>query len=179
MTIYLIRHGKTRANEEKCYCGSSDLPLSEMGIKELCKLRYDFRNVRYLTSGMLRTEQTLKLLLGEVPHDRDTRFREVDFGIFELQSYAQLKDTPEYQQWLSGDNEANVPPKGESGEQMKQRVLEAFSELHEDTVVITHGGVIAAIMDYLFPQENKTRYDWQPQCGHGYGIQGNTYWKIP
>ena len=179
MTIYLIRHGKTRANEEKCYCGSSDLPLSEMGIKELCKLKYDFRNVRYLTSGMLRTEQTLKLLLGEVPHDRDTRFREVDFGIFELQSYAQLKDTPEYQQWLSGDNEANVPPKGESGEQMKQRVLEAFSELHEDTVVITHGGVIAAIMDYLFPQENKTRYDWQPQCGHGYGIQGNTYWKIP
>ena len=26
MTIYLIRHGKTEANEKHLYCGSTDLP---------------------------------------------------------------------------------------------------------------------------------------------------------
>ena len=28
MTIYLIRHGKTEANEKHLYCGSTDLSLS-------------------------------------------------------------------------------------------------------------------------------------------------------
>ena len=32
-TLYLIRHGKTRANLEHRYCGSSDLTLSEQGIE--------------------------------------------------------------------------------------------------------------------------------------------------
>ena len=55
-----------------------------------------------------------------------SRFREVDFGIFEMYGYEELKDTLEYQQWLTGDNEANVPPQGENGLQMKERVLTAF-----------------------------------------------------
>lgn len=37
---------------------------------------------------------------------------------------------------------------------MKAHVLQAFSELAEDTVIITHGGCIAAIMQHLFPNEN-------------------------
>ena len=35
MTIYLIRHGKTSANEKHLYCGSTDLPLSNAGKEEL------------------------------------------------------------------------------------------------------------------------------------------------
>ena len=58
MTIYLIRHGKTEANEKHLYCGSTDLPLSETGKEELCKLKYDIKNVRFLTSGMSRTNET-------------------------------------------------------------------------------------------------------------------------
>ena len=179
MTVYLIRHGKTEANEKHLYCGSTDLPLSEKGREELSQIHYDIKNVRFLTSGMKRTDETLKILFGGIPFDTDLRFREVDFGIFEMHSYKQLKDTQEYQAWLTGDNEANVPPGGESGEKMKQRVLGAFTEIEEDTCIITHGGVIAAIMEYLFPEENKTRYDWQPKNGYGYEIQGREYRSIP
>lgn len=175
MTIYLIRHGKTEANERRLYCGSTDLPLSKAGAEELCQLHYDIKNVRFLTSGRSRTNETLKILFGDVPFEVDPRFREVDFGIFEMHSYEELKDTPAYQAWLAGDNEVNIPPAGESGEQMKRRVLEAFSEIREDTVLITHGGVIAAIMGYLFPEEGKNRYQWQPKPGHGYEISGSAY----
>ena len=35
MTVYLIRHGKTEANEKRLSCGSTDLPLSEKGREEL------------------------------------------------------------------------------------------------------------------------------------------------
>ncbi len=179
MTIYLIRHGKTEANEKWLYCGSTDLSLSAAGAKELKEIHYDIKNVRFITSGMKRTNETLQILFGEVPFQVDPRFREVDFGIFEMHSYEELKDTPAYQEWLTGDNEANVPPSGESGAQMKRRVMEAFCEIEEDTCIITHGGVIAAIMEPLFPDENKNRYDWQPKNGQGYVIRNDQYEVIP
>lgn len=179
MNIYLIRHGKTEANEKHLYCGSSDVPLSPAGRDALRCMHYKIQNVRFLTSGMKRTDETLKVLFGDVPYETDPRFREVDFGVFEMKSYEQLKDTPAYQAWLTGDNEDNVPPGGESGIQMRQRVLEAFWEINEDTVLVSHGGVIAAIMQHLFPEENKTRYDWQPKNGCGYLLKDHSYKKIP
>lgn len=179
MTIYFIRHGRTEANERHLYCGSTNLPLSEAGKAELRELRYDIQNVRFVTSGMKRTNETLRILFGDVPFTTDSRFREVNFGTFEMHSYQELKDTPQYQMWLTGDNEKNIPPQGESGEQMTARVMQAFSKIHEDTCIITHGGVIAAIMEHLFPAEGKNRYLWQPDCGRGYAISNGRYWDIP
>ena len=178
MTIYLIRHGKTAANERRLYCGSTDLPLSEHGRAELKELHYDIRNVHFLTSGMRRANETLELLFGAASYDTDPRFREVDFGAFEMRGYEELKDDPAYQAWITGDNERNIPPGGESGEQMTLRVLAAFSELREDTCIVTHGGVIAAIMAQLFPEAGKHRYQWQPKNGHGYIIEDKKYSEL-
>ena len=175
MTIYLIRHGKTEANEKHLYCGSTDLSLSVAGREELQNIHYDINNVRFITSGMKRTNETLRIMFGDVPYEVDPRFREVDFGIFEMHSYDELKDSRAYQDWLTGDNEANIPSHGESGAQMKVRALEAFSEIKEDICIITHGGVIATIMEHLFPGEGKNRYQWQPKPGHGYVIREGTY----
>lgn len=177
MTIYLIRHGKTEANEKHLYCGNTDLSLSDVGKKELQNLQYDIQNVRFITSDMKRTNETLQILFGDVPYEVDSRFREMDFGIFEMHSYEELRDTPAYQTWLAGDNEANIPLGGESGAQMKERVMAALSEIREDTCIIAHGGVIAAIMEHWFPDEDKNRYEWQPKPGHGYMIKGDAYWE--
>ena len=179
MTIYLIRHGKTEANEKHLYCGSTDLPLSTAGRAELAGRRFDIQNVRFLTSGMKRTDETLAALFGDVPYEAEPGFREVDFGIFEMHSYSELKDDPAYQVWITGDNEANVPPGGESGAQMQRRVLAAFERIREDSCIITHGGVIAAIMAHLFPEEGKNRYQWQPKNGCGYAVSGSTWRPIP
>ena len=179
MNIYLIRHGKTPANEQRIYCGSTDMSLSEGGIDELKNLSYNIKNVRFLTSGMKRTNETLKVLFGDVPFEEDHRFREIDFGVFEMHSYEELKDREDYQQWITGDHEANIPPEGESGRQMMQRVLAAFSEIKEDTVLIAHGGVISAIMQHCFPGEGKHLYQWQPKNGCGYLLSGGTYQAIP
>lgn len=179
--IYLIRHGKTPANEAKCYCGSTDLDLSESGAEELKGRHYGFSADRYITSGMKRTEQTLHLLFGDVPFTRERELREVDFGIFEMKSYEQLKEDPAYQAWITGDNEANTPPGGESGKDMTERVLRAYrriARLPGDTVIVSHGGVIAAIMASLYPGEGKNRYQWQPRPGCGYALSPEGYCKI-
>ena len=115
-------------------------------------------------------------------HRTEPDFREIDFGLFELHSYEELKDDPQYQAWLTGDNRQNIPPEGESGAQMEARVLAALAHLEAEdvpTVLITHGGVIACIMETLFPEENKNRYQWQPEPGHGYAVYSDRYEPIP
>ena len=180
--LYLIRHGRTEANEKWLYCGSTDLPLSASGAKMLENVHYEVpKECIFMTSGMLRTEQTLKILFGNVPHTVDGRFREVDFGIFEMHSYEQLKSDPVYQEWITGDNEKNVPPNGESGEQMLERVLEGLKDLQKESknvVLVTHGGVIAAMMAQLFPGEDKNRYTWQPKPGCGYVVDEKGYQEL-
>ena len=178
MRLLLIRHGRTRANDEHLYCGSTDLPLSESGRSALTELRaaggYPAPDgYRIFTSGMRRTEETLELLYGPTEHDAIPALREMDFGRFEMHSYEQLMDDPDYRAWCEGDNEANLAPGGESGRIMQRRVIEAVDALiagGEDAALVLHGGPIAAIMAHLFPEEGKNRFEWQPPNGRGYLI---------
>lgn len=178
MKLILLRHGATAANEEKRYCGATDIPLSTAGKEQLLLRKRaahypDVRTCAVLTSGMLRCEQTLELLYGKKEHTADPDFREMDFGAFEMRTYEELKTDPRYVEWIAGDNELKPTPGGESGVQMTARVLSALRRLeekNEDTLLVTHGGVIAAMMAQLFPEENKSRYAWQPEPGGGYVI---------
>jgi len=185
--VILLRHGITAANEERRYCGVSDVPLSDGGRTALLemgqRLVYPPLDACVVyTSGLRRTEETLELLYGKAPHIAVSDLREMDFGVFELQSYEELKEDPRYLQWIAGENEKNRCPGGESGVEMSQRVLRAFAEVSArgDCLIVTHGGPIAAIMAELFPDEGKNRYEWQPANGCGYEIQlgeGSPVWQ--
>lgn len=179
MKLTLLRHSITRANLEWLYCGTSDLPLAPEGVQTATELAQrgaypDLTGVALYTSGMLRAEQTFQLLFGARSHGVLPGFREMAFGDFELCSYEQLKETPAYQTWISGDNEANPCPGGESGQQMAARVqqaAQALVEQGEDALVVCHGGPIAALMAHWFPEEGKSRYQWQPSACRGYEVQ--------
>lgn len=184
----LLRHGYTAANLVHRYCGSTDLPLEPGALAEFLEqkpgLDYpDPAGYNIVTSGMIRTEETLTAIYGDLPHRVDPAFQEIDFGLFENHSYEELKDDPAYQAWISGDNEANVCPGGESGVQMTARVLAAWEALSEDTLLVSHGGVIAAIMAHLFPEAGKHRWQWQPKPFGGYALTfgdgGPQYREIP
>lgn len=176
MKLILLRHGMTMANERHLYCGFTDLPLSVAGTAALKELKQtvlypDIAGMRILTSGMKRCDETLSILYGDISRETASAFREMNFGAFEMRSYEQMKEDPDYIAWISGDNEANITPGGESGNLMKARVLSALDSLlsdRQDTLLVTHGGVIAAIMERLFPAEGKSRYQWQPSPGRGY-----------
>ena len=67
--IYLLRHGRTDANDRHLYCGATDLPLSPGGREALEELRGkggypSIDRCRVVTSGMRRTEETLSALFG-------------------------------------------------------------------------------------------------------------------
>lgn len=194
--IILLRHGLTEAGERHLYCGSTDLPLSDRGIRDLQMRRrkgektpkgYPSLDGFFIcSSGMQRTRQTLFLLYGIRDAAVIKAFQEVDFGIFEMHSYAELKDRPVYQKWLREDPECVPAPEGESGRQMKERVIRTFHHLEEKKqkiCLVSHGGPIACLMQDFFPEEARNRYEWQPPYGEGYWIrdseEGMEYKRIP
>ena len=118
MKLTLLRHGYTEGNRRRLYYGSTDLPLLPEGWEALAVLREQGgypTAARYYTSGMLRTEQTLLALYGPVPHTVLPGLREMDFGIFEMRTYEELKQDAAYQRWICGNIEDHVCPHGESG----------------------------------------------------------------
>lgn len=175
MKLTLIRHGITLGNARRLYYGSTDLPLLPEGAAALTRLAASGgypTAARYYTSGMLRAEQTLRILYGDVPHETLPGLREMDFGDFEMKSYEELRECPDYQAWISGDFEANVCPHGESGVQVTRRAMEALRPAlaaGEDAVCVTHGGVIGGLLAAWFPQA-RGRYAWTPEPGHGFQI---------
>ena len=117
MRLILLRHGITEANEKRLYCGATDIGLSEKGKAALLLRKKEtaypeITGMRIVTSGMKRCEETLALLYGDVPHETDPAFREMDFGAFEMRSYEEMKNDPAYLAWITGNNEKNVAPGG-------------------------------------------------------------------
>lgn len=177
-TMYLIRHGITEGNEKRLYYGKTDLPLTEQGINAIRErvqkgLYPSNKNLLLVTSSRRRTEETLFAIYGTVSHRTDPRLDEMDFGVFEMKSYEELKKREDYQNWISGDNWSNVCPGGESGEQMERRFLEALADYKDhDTFIVCHGGMISAYLWRLFPKDSKRHnfYEWTPKPGEGYKI---------
>ncbi|MCL2285378.1 MAG: histidine phosphatase family protein [Firmicutes bacterium] len=177
MNIHLIRHGKTIANEQKLYCGKTDLPLSDNGVEEILSIKgiYPQYVDLFFTSPLLRAVQTLEHIYGNVDNVSLSGMEEYHFGQFEMKSYEQLKNDAGYQAWIT-DGTGHIPcPGGESRQEFTHRVLRCYGLLIEEylhvnsVVLISHGGVITTIMEHLFPSKHHF-YEWQPKPGRGYTI---------
>jgi alpha-ribazole phosphatase len=187
--IVLIRHGITEGNEMHMYYGSTDVSLSERGKHLLEKQRNEglypiSETAQFYTTGMLRTEQTLRIVYGDREHGVIEDLKELDFGEFEMHTYEELNSVPEYQKWITAEDSGKAPPGGESIDSFTTRIRRGFDELtvrnelqmlklrnHRKeamTICICHGGVISGIMDYIWPGEYKNFFEWIPDPGHGY-----------
>lgn len=181
--ILLIRHGKTRGNEEGRYIGVTDEPLSEVGIRALAKRETGEVETVYV-SPMKRCLQTAALLFPGVPHKVIPAFRECDFGEFENKNYRELRGNPRYQEWV--DSAGALPfPGGEKPKEFRRRCREGFEEAVEDLLagrflrcaMVVHGGTIMSILE-AFADPKKGFYDWQVSNGKGFLLELNEeIWK--
>ena len=181
MEIHLIRHGKTAENEKKLYCGQANPPLSEEGETEVMALRdqglYPPAPDFCVVSGLIRAGLTLSLIYGAVGRTVIPGLMEYDFGLFELKSHEELENEQEYQAWIQDTSGDVLCPQGESKNMFQARVAEAFDTLLSEATerachsvaAVIHGGVIASIMESLFP-DTRNFYEWQPAYGRGYTL---------
>ncbi|XMB85776.1 histidine phosphatase family protein [Mycoplasmatota bacterium WC44] len=180
MRIHLIRHGLTKSNEERRYTGFNDILLSDKGRELLHELKSKtvFPKPDYIIcSPMKRCKETFQILFEGLNVDRFVDdLRETNFGDWEGKTYIDLKNDPDYQKWIS-NFEVNCPPNGESFITFKERVVLAFDNivteskgLHEDVLVVTHGGVIRVLMEHYADNGIKF-YNWNIPNGLGYTLE--------
>lgn len=126
--VYLIRHGRTKGNMERRYAGSTDEPLCEEGMQDLCVLRDLLSRIfpkKLYVSPMQRCRQTAALLFPGVEQKIVDDFREMDFGEFEYKNYAELAGDARYQAFIDSGGVTDFPG-AEPQQQFRKRVRDAF-----------------------------------------------------
>ena len=179
--IHFIRHGITDGNINGQYIGSKDIPLNDIGVREIKYLDESYvypGAAAYFTSPMLRCKQTMELIYPNANQIEIDAFRECDFGEFEGLTAEQLKDNDDFAKWLASDGQT-APPSGESGADFGRRVCQAFERIVEalmktgtpSAVIVAHGGTIMTILaQYGLPEANMAEWTMDPGCGYSVRI---------
>lgn len=150
--LILIRHGESLANAERRFTHGPHEPLSRQGREEAVargrSVAGRFDPVALYASPFVRALETARLIggvLGLEPIVVEA-LREQDFGRLRGQGYDSVREDP---LWHT-DRWRFRPPEGETLEEVFHRVgpaLDAIAEKHlgEQVVVVSHGGVMAAL----------------------------------
>ncbi|WP_421699980.1 histidine phosphatase family protein [Ancylobacter sp.] len=157
--IFLVRHGETDWNLAGRLQGSHDIPLNDLGREQAAetarvveRLSGGARHLDFVASPLSRAAQTMAILRAELglPPDafrRDARLREITFGRWEGSTWPELRRRDPVSLAARDADPWNFsPPGGESYAELSTRVLEAVAELTGDAVVVTHGGVVRAML---------------------------------
>lgn len=178
--IYFIRHGRIDETLKGAYIGTTDVPLSETGKKELMELDKKYKypgTMAVFTSPLKRCTQTAQILYPQQKPIVIEQLSECNFGEWEGKTADELKNEPDFEKWLSGSNEVK-PPRGESNADFTRRVCNMFESIVQgiiktgttESVIITHGGVIMTLLAvYGLPQAKP--FDWVMDNGFGYSVR--------
>lgn len=152
--FYFIRHGETDWNKQGIIMGQLDIPLNDVGIAQALEVQKYFKKIPIkciYTSPLKRAYQTAQLLNANfsVPLITVDSLKERHWG--DGQGLAHEKAF-----LTKTSTDIPFPVEAESWEQFRDRVLEGFHFIletcPETPVVVGHGGVFVALVDYLgFP----------------------------
>lgn len=178
--IHFIRHGAIDETLSGKYIGTTDVPLSDKGKMDLKKLDYEYRypgTQVLFTSPLKRCTETCRILYPEQNPLSIANLSECNFGEWEGKTAEELKNDPDFEKWLAGDNSVK-PPRGESNADFTRRICRMFESIVEglmktgttESVIVTHGGVIMTLLAvYGLPQAKP--FEWTMDNGFGYSLR--------
>lgn len=186
--IYLVRHGETDWNLAGRLQGHHDIPLNDLGREQASslsrvveKLSGGAAGLDYVASPLSRASQTMAILrsgLGLAPDDfrRDQRLRELSFGRWEGSTWQEIRRRDPLNVAARAEDTWNfAPPDGESYAVLSERVLACLGELSGDAVVVTHGGVVRAMLHVLAGMPVEQAVDLPVRQGAVYLIEGGAF----
>lgn len=156
--MILIRHGRTAWNAQKRYMGSTDIALDDEGLRQARALKARMRSERVdsvYSSDSKRAYDFASIVFEAHGIEKMAGLREMNFGIIEGMTYEEIsrKHPDAYSEWMRDIHSAAIPD-GESLEELKRRVLDAFGLIvrrsRDATVaIVTHAGPIRIIINEL------------------------------
>ncbi len=169
--LILARHAQIDPQYAGRFLGSTDVPLSDLGLRQAAALARSLEENHgdpLYVSPLRRAEQTAEPFSSDGQIDWD--LREIDFGRWEGRSFDEISASDQDEQidrWRSFDLEFSFPD-GESLAAFVARIARVADRLAtgpgKTTVAITHGGVIRSMICRLLglAPKNYLLFDVQP-----------------
>ena len=169
--IYLVRHGQTEWNAELRLQGQEDTPLNYTGRGQASRNGGVLANILsnpdafdFVASPLGRTRETMEIIrkvLG-LPADSyrtDEVLKEIHFGDWQGRTWDQLREAHPKEIAARFDDPWNTVapgPGGESFAMLSARALGWLDSVDQDTVAVTHGGIIRCVMGHIeqTPEQN-------------------------
>lgn len=172
--LYLVRHGVTALNEQRRYCGTSDVGLSEKGLKQAQLVEQLFIKSKVSSvfiSPLKRSLETYKTMA--LPEDLCAKIlpglSEIDFGKWEGLTFEEIQaEYPlQLEKWFANPQGFTFP-EGESVTGFSKRVIGGLREVlqqQENCLIVAHGGSLRVIICHLcgWPVEKMHSFE----LGHG------------
>lgn len=161
--LWLVRHGETPWNAERRFQGHHDVNLSPQGLHQAYRVAERLAACRQNFDGLYSSDLQRAALtakpIAEALHltpNYDPRLREIYAG--ELQGLLRSEMPalyPEFHQAIQRDPWNTPRPGGESMADLAKRVQEFLEELPQGRfIVVTHGGVVRALLKIVLELEN-------------------------
>lgn len=161
MKLFLVRHGQTDWNIAGKIQGSRDIELNATGIKQAQDLsskilQDEYKFSKIYSSSKIRAVKTAEILsqATNVEYVSIDGIEEINFGDWEGLSWVEVEEKYpiKYEEWF-GNRRYTKPPKGETYDEMLQRVLNVLrkimSESSDNVIIVTHSAVIMCIQCFL------------------------------
>ncbi|HET9404007.1 MAG TPA: histidine phosphatase family protein [Burkholderiales bacterium] len=191
--LIVIRHAETLWNRDKRMQGTTDTPLSDVGLRQAQALGRRFAGHGFsalYSSDLSRARDTARAIAEHAGREliMDPRLRERRFGIFEGLLAAEIlsRFPEEHARFASRDPDYAVPG-GESARNFSRRCVGCLAEIAEghpgeEIVVVTHGLVLDALyraahgLDHGMPRPVPLINASVNVFGHGHGAWRMETW---
>ena len=183
--IYLMRHGQ---DDENYIGGWSDVSLIPEGIvqvNENANWIKENLNIKFiLCSDVKRAVQTATIVSDvlDMSFIETSELREQSKGL--LNGVLRTEADKEYHELLNNVTVDTIYPEGESLRDLYNKMLvyiEKIKEMEDDTLLITHRGVINMIYYILYGKEldmNKKQFGVETASVHEFNVEENVIRRI-
>jgi len=172
VTLYLARHGETKANSEHRFSGKRDTPLTENGVAQahaigriLAREAGMQPKLGFVSSPLARAIRTMEIARGEVGLPGpgfliDPRIQEIDLGDWDelTDQEARALDPGRFEAREADKWNVRVPG-GENYREVAARAQDWAGSIRADTFAVSHGA-LTRILRGLF-----LGLSWQAMSG--------------
>ena len=159
MKLTLIRHTSLQIEPGICY-GQSDIDVAVSFADELARTQAKLTDIGFDAVYSSPLQRCVKLAEGlNIGNTlQDNRLKELHFGDWEMHAWDAIP-RENFDDWAH-DYANKAPPNGETFSQLQQRGISFLDEilskhLNENIAVITHGGMIRALLAHVLNMQLK------------------------
>lgn len=149
MDIILLRHTSSIDNEAGVF-SRPDTGLSKKGLIEMDRLLLKDYPVEVIYSSPYKRSLVLAQILAQkldLPLIEDPRLREIDFGLFEGRSFAEIEKSfpEEVEKWLEDPLSFRYPG-GEAFSCVGKRARSFYKDLDRSSLIISHQALMFSLL---------------------------------